>query len=446
MAGSIPLWVAVYALTCVSVACGIPAAPTTQQVEGKHSWVYQVVSTTTQKPEAGLGDDIYVRVANLDSWINTLNSQSRSSKDKRKWAAPDLVPIIDGILLPGTHPQSIQSQEATDDDKCVGAYKLTTLQFHLGNDSGTKEAWNNLLNHPQIKEKPVTLTLGMETQDFEPLSTVVDKSNEAGATFSLIVIRTGLPLVFGILVIVGSLVIFFSLASRTTLLRDTTSTRRPDGQWPFSLARAQMAFWFFLVIVSFFLLWLVTGAQDTITTSVLTLIGISAGTALGAAVVDSGKRNDGPDYQPIVPPGTKDAVTLLRDQVAERKAALSASQAALNAALTANAPVADVEAARQKVAADQNVLERTRSTYEFCQRKPWKRVMYDLLGDSGSIGFHRFQIAVWTLVLGIIFVSQVYSQLSMPTFSNTLLGLMGISAGTYIGFKIPEGAPAKPER
>lgn len=42
------------------------------------------------------------------------------------------------------------------------------------------------------------------------------------------------------------------------------------------------------------------------------------------------------------------------------------------------------------------------------------------------------------LVLGVIFLSSVYNQLTMPEFSATLLGLMGISAGTYIGFKFPE--------
>jgi hypothetical protein len=36
-----------------------------------------------------------------------------------------------------------------------------------------------------------------------------------------------------------------------------------------------------------------------------------------------------------------------------------------------------------------------------------------------------------------MFVTNVYSQLAMPQFSATLLGLLGISAGTYVGGKIP---------
>jgi hypothetical protein len=45
---------------------------------------------------------------------------------------------------------------------------------------------------------------------------------------------------------------------------------------------------------------------------------------------------------------------------------------------------------------------------------------------------------VWTWVLGIIFISSVYHGLQMPQFNPTLLGLMGISSGTYLGFKVPE--------
>jgi hypothetical protein len=37
-----------------------------------------------------------------------------------------------------------------------------------------------------------------------------------------------------------------------------------------------------------------------------------------------------------------------------------------------------------------------------------------------------------------MFVASVYNELAMPAFSATLLGLLGISAGTYIGFKLPE--------
>ena len=59
------------------------------------------------------------------------------------------------------------------------------------------------------------------------------------------------------------------------------------------------------------------------------------------------------------------------------------------------------------------------------------------VGDNGA-SFHRVQIVLWTIVLGIYFVSNVVCLMSMPEFSNTLLLLMGITNGTYLGFKKQE--------
>ena len=121
-------------------------------------------------------------------------------------------------------------------------------------------------------------------------------------------------------------------------------------------------------------IWLINDELDTITESVLGLIGIGSATAIGAAYIDRGK--------------------------------------------------ATVDAATQKT----------------------RGFIRDVLSDaSGNISLHRFQMFAWTIVLGIIFIASVYNDLEMPQFSATLLGLMGISSGTYLGFKVPENsAPATP--
>jgi ABC-type Mn2+/Zn2+ transport system permease subunit len=67
-----------------------------------------------------------------------------------------------------------------------------------------------------------------------------------------------------------------------------------------------------------------------------------------------------------------------------------------------------------------------------------RRFLDDILSDENGISFHRFQITVWTLVLVVIFGFVVYETLGMPTFDEKLLALMGISSGTYLGFKFPE--------
>lgn len=63
----------------------------------------------------------------------------------------------------------------------------------------------------------------------------------------------------------------------------------------------------------------------------------------------------------------------------------------------------------------------------------------DILSSDEGMTIHRFQMFAWTLVLAVVFVNGVLSDYAMPLFSNELLGLMGISSGIYIGFKIKEG-------
>lgn len=62
----------------------------------------------------------------------------------------------------------------------------------------------------------------------------------------------------------------------------------------------------------------------------------------------------------------------------------------------------------------------------------------DLLTDVDGITLHRFQMLATTIILGLIFIVHVATALAMPQFDDTLLALMGIAGGTYIGFKFPE--------
>jgi hypothetical protein len=71
--------------------------------------------------------------------------------------------------------------------------------------------------------------------------------------------------------------------------------------------------------------------------------------------------------------------------------------------------------------------------------KVWKRLFADWLGESSTTkySFHRFQMLAWTLMLGFVFVIKVSADRAMPEFNAMTLGLLGISAGTYLGFKFP---------
>jgi hypothetical protein len=127
-----------------------------------------------------------------------------------------------------------------------------------------------------------------------------------------------------------------------------------------------MAFWFVNVVLAVLVIWAVTGSVPAITSSVLGLMGIGAGTALGAALLDQNA------HTPENPP--RESVNFFKD----------------------------------------------------------------ILTDGASIGLHRFQMLVWTVVVFFVFWGAVWNRLALPEFDNTLLALMGISAGAYLGFKFPE--------
>jgi len=167
----------------------------------------------------------------------------------------------------------------------------------------------------------------------------------------------------GLLLVVACVMI--ACAIFTDMLRDGPGAEGSRG--PYALARTQMAWWFFLVVVSYAFIWFVTGDADSIPPSLLGLMGISAATALAAAKI-------GPSPNALA-------------QSSRRSAGL------------------------------------------------WRDVVTD---EAGGVALDRLQIVVWTLVLSGIFLTSVVWELTMPEFNGTLLAVMGISSGTYIGFKIPQ--------
>ncbi len=67
---------------------------------------------------------------------------------------------------------------------------------------------------------------------------------------------------------------------------------------------------------------------------------------------------------------------------------------------------------------------------------PTKGFWNDLVDDGTGPSIHRFQMLIFTIILVMIFVIKTASGLVMPDFDTSLLALMGISNGTYIGFKM----------
>lgn len=65
----------------------------------------------------------------------------------------------------------------------------------------------------------------------------------------------------------------------------------------------------------------------------------------------------------------------------------------------------------------------------------------DLISDEGGVAIHRFQMLIFTVAVGVMFLYQVFTNCVMPDLDATTLTLIGISGATYIGFKTTEPQP-----
>lgn len=259
------------------------------------------------------------------------------------------------------------------------------LKFTLERDASDGEAWNTLLRGA-IRRTRVPLSVGFEGQ--APLRTEVNDFELLAVPSIWAWTWTGLML--------GLISLLLLAARRSHLLRDPQASATT-----YSLARTQMAFWLVIVVGAYVFIWLVTGELNTLTSTVVGLMGIAAATAVAGGTIDAGSAAATQAAPPAPAPLPPAAVAPPADPAA--------------------APPAPPMAAPPPVAAPPT--------------DPSHGFFRDILSDGNGLSLPRVQTAAWTLVLGLIFARAVYRDLAMPQFDATMLGLMGISNGTYIGFK-----------
>ena len=332
-------------------------------------------------------DLIEVHVDHLAEWASATNDPGK------------LIPYINGLGLHGNYPDEVHTAK-------------NHLHYHLRITPENKDTWVNLMGATTGLRRPVTFSVGLEKQS--PFDTVFDSSRP----LSLVVVDTVYGLI-ALVVVLVTMIVFVRLARTTNLIREPASERDDGGLGPYSLGRTQMGFWFLLVCLSYVVIWLVTGALDTITASLLGLMGISAGTALGEAMIKADARDTRADQ----------LITLTA-----QKQAIDQGLAELQSQPSGGDPQRLEEARTRQFQISQQIAKLTPSGPPARSRG----FMRDILSGGADYSLHRFQMSVWTIVLGIMFLSSVYNNLTMPDFSATLLGLMGISSGTYIGFQFPE--------
>lgn len=98
-------------------------------------------------------------------------------------------------------------------------------------------------------------------------------------------------LIWSIFFSAGLLLLLLWLARKTGLLRGAPINNDPN-QRPYSLSRVQLAFWTFIILSSFFYIYIATGQTQVLNNTALILLGISSATAAIAQTIDTGDQRN----------------------------------------------------------------------------------------------------------------------------------------------------------
>ena len=305
-------------------------------------YVLSVVSNNTGHTDsAGLAEEICVTIVNGEELIDEARQNNKN-----------IILFFDRMPLKEVYPQSYVINNDKDD-----------LRFFIGHTNAPIALWDNFISSRktgQFFSRQVSVSVGLEDQT--PIPTLVENEK----SFTLVLINKTWFTV-SIIIIVALIVLFLFLAAKTNILRDVGPN--PDvGKKPYSLALVQMAVWFFAIMTSWLLLYVVRHSFNTISDTLVLLMGISAGTGIGGVAIDTNRSRPAKQSQGFI---------------------------------------------------------------------------RDIVSDDYGVSFHRFQIFAWTIVLVAVFVRQVTAYLTMPEFNSSLLVLMGISSGTYLGVKVTEESAEK---
>jgi hypothetical protein len=293
------------------------------------------------------------------------------------------------------------------------------LHFVLRRSENSRTAWTAILGAPFSKDPDVEVSVGFEDQF--PLKPTGSRL----PTLALDRVPIKWFCVWGLIFVVA-LAVFGWCVKRTNIIRDGSPLTRQQQDGTYSLSKSQGAVWFFAIVAAYLLIGMVTGDwASSINSTALILLGIGAGTVLGSAAIDMSKENS--DQQ-------RAAADLARTTLDRLEATDIPAK---------KAEIADPANSARKEQLNGELLRLTAERDK--QRSAYRKLTHesenfitDILSDANGVNFHRFQMAVWTLLLGFIFIKEVYENLAMPAFDQTLMGLLGLSAGTYLGLKIPE--------
>lgn len=389
----------------------------------------QLLSNNTGTPSV----DVFTGRLELGQTIGLGISGLAEHLDETDRDAKTLVPFLNGQPLTKLYPSGISRE--TD-----------FVWFYLERTNDSKDAWLDVLR-PRFDSwsVPIRVSAGFEDQAPFPITY---RDELRFTIFPWWRLASWLTLLAILAIIIA--------AYAPELLRDSNGAT-------YSLARTCFVFWTFIIFVSFGFIWSITWDHNTITGSAVLILGIAASTTLGAVLIDAGKEpnEDLVAQQRIDASRRVASMAELKASIDELKTSGDALQAVMSevkndvesfAKSTSASPVsADAQALMTRTDEELtriNSLVKRIQASSLVPAPSQNRVQRslaglgkfftDLLKDKNGISLQRFQIFIWTIVLGFIFVVSVITNLAMPTFSETVLLLLGVGSGTYLGLKTQE--------
>jgi hypothetical protein len=374
-------WLSLFVLILLA---GSPARAQAPAVAGAPADALSIVGRAKQQGFLlRLGDPLALRASGnvakavLSEWQQSL-------------ATRNLTLQLDGVAMKGLD----FALESCGPD-CVD---LTFVLARDPNDDASRALWNTLLARESgyVMTFPVSLAIGRDAPIGAKGPDAI--SFEVADPSRIKWVRNVALVVFG-----AVFLLLVKWGRLNPMLRDADTGY-------FSLGKAQLVFWGLLVFLASIAIFSITGKLEHIPTQALTLLGISGATGLGAVLIGKGKRA---------------AAATQLEKLELEKGILEKAQAASALSATEQARLAAVAREMKKLT-------------ESMQPAPSPSFFRDICDDGNGYSFHRVQVVIWTLLLGWAFVSGVDGSVSMPEFSDSLLLLMGISNGTYLGLKLPE--------
>ena len=398
------------------------AAEAAQPPADSRLQIMQLLDASSGHPISGKGsdnNDIASRVGLHGEMCIVLNRAPPLASDQ-------YVLFLNGTEIKGLAPP-------TDGSLQPGCNQVPhALVFSLRRGDSNDAFFKDLLKAPTSRHVPVMVSLGQKTEQGAQIQVL--GSAPAASLFQFEVFSSG-RLIAGTLAVLGVLALVWGHARTRTTLRDSYLPQIPPRLQTYSLGRWQMAFWFTLIFAAFVFLYALLSDTNTISAQALALMGISGATALAAVAVDAYKDSPADAVNRglrALGLNSYDDVLRVKQEIVDRQNEL----AGIAPAGTAPAGTGPRRAQLQIEIQDRkNVLR----TYEDKVRpfvtQGWFK---DMTTDLNGTAIHRLQVFCWTLVLGVVFVIEVYRGLSMPEFSGNLLALMAVSSAGYVGFKFPE--------